>query len=265
MSIVLSCPSCSTRYRADPQAIGANGRRVRCASCNYVWTAEIDDPAELPPLQPAPAAAEAAPEPEPVIEEDKPVHTAYRERQAKKRQKMSAAVAGTAWGGLVAACALLVTASWIFRVDIVTLWPQASSAYAAMGSEVNPYGISVGELNVHHEVDQGVPLLVIEGSVHNYDRRSRDLPGLRAVLRDDNSNTLLEWTVNVEDGPVSAGEVRDFRTIVSDPPPRTVEVEVTLIDPIAAQIEHAAGHDEGSPDAHGDGGHAAPDTNSDQH
>lgn len=243
MSIVLSCPSCSTRYRADPQAIGANGRRVRCASCGYVWTAEVDDPNELPTLEPAPVDAAAEMDATPEIEEPKPVHTAYRERQAKKRQKMSAAMAGTAWGGLATACALLFAATWFFRVDIVTLWPQASSAYAAIGSEVNPYGISVGELDVHHEVDQGVPLLVIEGSVHNYDRRSRALPGLRAVLRDEQSHTLLEWTVSLDEGPVSAGEVRAFRTIVSDPPPSTVEVEVTLIDPITAHLEDA-GHGE---------------------
>lgn len=245
MSIVLSCPSCSTRYRADPQAIGANGRRVRCASCSYVWTAEVDDPVDLPELEPAPveAVAEEAAAPEP--ETAKPVHTAYRERQAKKRQTMSAAVAGGAWGGLAVAVSLLFVASWFFRVDIVTLWPRASSAYAAIGSEVNPYGISVGELHVSHEVDQGVPLLIIEGSIQNYDRRSRDLPGLRAVLRDNQSQTLLEWSVGVTDGPVRSGEIREFRTIVSDPPPETVEVEIVLVDPITAHLE--AGHGEADP------------------
>lgn len=270
MSIVLSCPSCSTRYRADPQAIGANGRRVRCASCSYVWTAEVEDPAELPALEPAPVAAE--PEPEAVgTEADKPVHTAYRERQAKKRQKMSAAVAGGAWGGLAVAVALLVVASWIFRVDIVTLWPRASSAYAAIGSEVNPYGISVGELHVSHEVAHGVPLLIIEGAIHNYDRRSRDLPGLRAVLRDDHANTLLEWAVGLDGGAVRAGEERAFRTIVSDPPPQTVEVEVLLVDAITAHLEaggHVAGgaaddHDAADdPDANA---HGEPDAASDHH
>jgi len=220
---------------------------VRCASCSYVWTAEAEDPASLPTLEPAPVEAETA-APEPV--EDKPVHTAYRERQAKKRQKMSLAVAGSAWGGLVAACAVLAITSWIFRVDIVTLWPRATSAYAAIGTEVNPYGISVGELTVSHEIDHGVPLLIIEGSVHNYDRRARQLPGLRAVLRDGHANTLLEWAVGMEGGPVAAGETREFRTIVSDPPPSTVEAEVLLVDAITEHLE-AGGHAESA--------HAAPD------
>ncbi|WP_417496247.1 MJ0042-type zinc finger domain-containing protein [Maricaulis sp.] len=221
MSIVLSCPSCSTRYRADPHAIGLNGRRVRCASCAHVWTAEAEDPSDLPTLQPAPPEADSAAESKP--------HTAFRERQAKKRRTMSAAVAGGAWGGLAIACALLLTASWIFRVDIVTLWPRASSAYAAMGAEVNPYGFTVGELTVTRDNAHGVPLLVIEGTISNLDRRSRALPALRAILRDENSESLLEWSVGLQGAAVPAGQVRDFRTVVSDPPPASAEVEVVLV------------------------------------
>jgi predicted Zn finger-like uncharacterized protein len=222
MSIVLSCPSCSTRYRADPHAIGLNGRRVRCASCAHVWTAEVEDPSDLPTLQPAPPEAAQAAEKKP--------HTAFRARQAQKRRTMSAAVAGGAWGGLAVACALLLTASWMFRVDIVTLWPRASSAYAAVGAEVNPYGFTVGELTVTRDNAHGVPLLVIEGSISNLDRRARPLPALRAILRDEDSQSLLEWSVGLQGSAVPAGQVRQFRTVVSDPPPASAEVEVVLVD-----------------------------------
>ena len=221
MSIVLSCPSCTTRYRADPQAIGAGGRRVRCASCGHVWAAEVEDPAGLPPVESVPAD-EPKPEPKP--------HTAFRERQAKKARTMSAAMAGTAWGGLLAACAVLAVTSWIFRVDIVTLWPRASSAYAAVGADVNPWGFSVGELAISRDVDHGVPLLIIEGDIHNFDRRSRAVPGLRAILRDEQGESVLEWSVSMPAGRVDAGKRRDFRTVVTDPPPEAVEVEVAMVD-----------------------------------
>ncbi len=142
---------------------------------------------------------------------------------------MSAAVAGSAWGGLAIACALLLTASWMFRVDIVTLWPRASSAYAAIGAEVNAYGFTVGELTVTRDNAHGVPLLVIEGTISNLDRRSRALPALRAILRDENSESLLEWSVGLQGAAVPAGQVREFRTVVSDPPPASAEVEVVLV------------------------------------
>ncbi|GLQ19738.1 DUF3426 domain-containing protein [Algimonas porphyrae] len=35
--IVLTCPACATRYKADVESIGPNGRTVRCARCEEVW------------------------------------------------------------------------------------------------------------------------------------------------------------------------------------------------------------------------------------
>lgn len=36
-AIVLTCPACSTRYRATAESIGVNGRTVRCARCDETW------------------------------------------------------------------------------------------------------------------------------------------------------------------------------------------------------------------------------------
>ena len=184
---------------------------------------------------------------EPVVE--KQPHKAFRERQEKKRHTLSVAAAGGAWGALAVACAVVLTTAWIFRVDVVTLWPRASSAYAAVGAEVNPYGFSVGELDIRRDVDHGVPLLVIEGDVRNFDRRSRAMPGLRAVLRDAQGESVLEWTVSVPAAQIRAGKRQEFRTVVSDPPPSAVEVEVLLMAHAATgnAAHQDAGEDE---DAH---------------
>ncbi|WP_323761701.1 hypothetical protein [Maricaulis sp.] len=187
----------------------------------------MEDPSDLPSLQPAPPVTPDAPAEESGA--GKKVHTAFRERQEKKRRTLSAAAAGGAWGGLVAACAVLFMCAWVFRVDIVTLWPRASSAYAMVGTAVNPWGYDVGELEVSREVDHGVPLLVVSGDVHNFDRRSRAIPSLRAILRDEHGEAVLEWTISMPAGRLDAGRRQDFRTVVSDPPPEAVEVEVVLM------------------------------------
>lgn len=180
--------------------------------------------------QPDPAALEAARKP----------HKAFRERQEKKRHTLSVAAAGGAWGALAAAFALVLFGAWMFRVDIVTLWPRAASAYAAVGAEANPYGFSVGELDIRRDVDHGVPLLLIEGDIRNFDRRARAVPGLRAVLRDAQGVSVLEWTISLPAGRIRAGKRHDFRTVVSDPPPEAVEVEVMLTAQAATGI---AGHE----------------------
>lgn len=82
--MILSCPSCETKFRVKDDAIGAAGRKVKCRNCAHVWHA-MPESAEAP-AKPAPAKAAAkpapapkpapepaprpAPEPDPVEEED---------------------------------------------------------------------------------------------------------------------------------------------------------------------------------------------------
>jgi len=35
--MIITCPECQTRYKASEEAIGINGRTVRCASCTATW------------------------------------------------------------------------------------------------------------------------------------------------------------------------------------------------------------------------------------
>ena len=36
--MIVTCPSCATRYLVDPAALGETGRMVRCARCTHAWT-----------------------------------------------------------------------------------------------------------------------------------------------------------------------------------------------------------------------------------
>jgi predicted Zn finger-like uncharacterized protein len=237
MSIVLSCPNCATRYRAESTAIGAQGRRVRCTGCGHVWTAQGEEPEELELGQDdvdslfddmAGPAAEPEPAPEPEPEIDKQPVQAIRARAEKRRRAASMAAVGGAWGGLAFMCASLLIAASIFRVDIVTMWPRAASAYAAVGMDVNPYGFEIDPITISRETEAGTPVLVIEGAVRNVTGRSRATPELVGVLFDESGALLMEWPLREDAVEVEGGESHAFRTVLADPPPEAREAEIRL-------------------------------------
>ena len=82
--MILTCPSCATRYNVKAGAIPPEGRTVRCAACGNKWHAEPDDApdveaTEMPPRAPEtpsePVDASVTPVDPPVPPADRPVPT----------------------------------------------------------------------------------------------------------------------------------------------------------------------------------------------
>ncbi|MCA3715926.1 MJ0042-type zinc finger domain-containing protein, partial [Phenylobacterium sp.] len=41
--MILTCPNCTARYAVKANSIPAEGRNVRCVSCNHKWIAYPED------------------------------------------------------------------------------------------------------------------------------------------------------------------------------------------------------------------------------
>ena len=77
--MILTCPSCETRYEVDASALPPGGRTVRCAKCGNSWTEQPPQDAPLT-VDPAPAAPPPpVPEPDPEPEAPMPQEVGFDE------------------------------------------------------------------------------------------------------------------------------------------------------------------------------------------
>lgn len=226
--MIVTCPSCDTRYRVDPDAIALRKGRVRCAACGHGWKADeealtLEEPAK-PTLRKEPLPADPAPKPVGGMEPVKP-HEVVRKRAETRRQRSRQTVEGAGWAVVAASCVLLLGAAWLFRVDIVDTFPRTASAYAAIGVPVNPLGLEVRDLRASPSEDEE-GALVIEGVVANTTGRDRPTLPLRAVITGEDGSVLVEWVVMLDSLSLPARGEESFRSVLSDPPEGAAELEV---------------------------------------
>src|SRR5581483_9463480 len=179
--MIVTCPSCSTRYIVDPKALGPTGRMVRCAACKHTWMQAA--PADLPkPVDVEPAPDSVRPIP--------PGSNLPAFPQPPKR-------AGHAVGWLVFVAVLLGGGAAIvgLRDGIVAAWPPAAKLYDMAGLSVETPGAGLELRNVSStRKEDGPPAIVVEGTVANVSNRPREVPRLKAVVRSAAHQDLKNWT-----------------------------------------------------------------------
>lgn len=245
--MILTCPACTTRYFADDAAIGPNGRNVRCAACGHSWFVEgqlLLEQTAPDDLLPTPRAAVRAPlsraEVERMRQAGDPASPAarIRARETERRRQDGLRAAALAWGGAGVTLAATAGAAVALHEDVARIWPQAASAYAAMGLHVNVYGLEFGELEITREYDGPTPVLVVSGTIRNLTPEAKGAPALRFALRDGAQAEVYRWLVSMEGEVVPPGGAVAFSTVLDNPPGQAEELEATFAS--AAELNGGA-------------------------
>ena len=262
--MILTCPSCATSYFTPDEAIGPNGRKVRCKTCAHVWHASLaDEPLELTASPEAAlvemvangmvgASAGGFGKREDLAETPAPeLPKAFRARAEEQRRVRRAATHGAVWAGLASVFVAILGAAWLFRVEVVDLYPRAAAAYAAVGSPVNATGLNFEAMAIKVAPwDPGK--VIVSGSVRNIRDHEIVSPPVRISLLDAHGAEIGFHVITIDAAPVLPGGVQGFAAVIPDPGAKVSGIGVDFVATPKAKAEHGAEDAHDAP-AHGSG------------
>ena len=232
--MILTCPACATSYFVPDEAIGPNGRRVRCKSCGHDWRVTLEDE----PLELTSATEEAPVEsgfgkreeaPDSLAETPAPeLPRAFRAKAEQQRRMRRAAAQGVAWAGLAVALLALIAAAFAFRLPIVQAWPQAAAVYKLAGAPVNLAGLdfeAVGAKTAAHDPNK----IVVSGALRNIRDNEVVAPPVRVALLDAAGAEVAHRIIRLETAPVLPGKVQGFAVVIPDPEHKASGVGVDFV------------------------------------
>ena len=213
--MIVTCPSCATRYLVDPAALGETGRMVRCARCTHAWTQAPpedmpkrvdvirppDTPMPIPPGSNLPAIPDWS---------------------------QSASPAG--WIALVLALVAVIGIGLAGRNQIVAAWPQAAQLYGLVGlaQESSAEGLELRNVQRSITVVNEQTIVVVSGEIANLSSQTVRLPNIVAQVMDKDERILESWVLTPASTQLGPGEMIEFSDRFADPPKGAVQLLVVL-------------------------------------
>lgn len=225
--MIITCPSCSARFRVADEQIGSDGRVVRCGRCAYSWhqmpippepaPLELSEPlGEETPLRPGPGRREELYEPEPRYEEPRGLPI---QRPPYRKPRRSGHLAG--WLIFLLVLAGIAAAGWYWRDKIVAAVPETAKVYDWLGIEIaDPAAEGRLELVNYtfvRRLVEGERKLVVAGEVVNRSSDPLQVPPLRARVLDESGNEILRWDFAAEQGNLQPGASTRFESLHEHP------------------------------------------------
>ena len=209
--MIVGCPNCSARFIVKAQAIGENGRKVKCARCKHTWF-------QKPDLEVLEAAKQSNAVEEP--EEVEPVpNGANVPAVAKKRVSFALKLAA-----MVSFIFFVLTMSIVNANNIL---PSMAGYYSLFGiydtTDIALYDIKVEKVESGNYSD-----VVISGKIVNESEQQQKLPALRMTIFSDAGEKLKTVTLEPQGSLMAPGEKIDFTDTIPRMPDSASKVVMDL-------------------------------------
>lgn len=122
------------------------------------------------------------------------------------------------------------TAVIAWRAEVVRWAPQTAALYTAIGLPVNIRGLTFADIATEHAAHDGVPVLMVEGTIVSATARAVEVPRLRFALRNDSGLEIYSWTAMPTRSVLGPGESLSFRSRLASPPPEGHTVVVRFFN-----------------------------------
>lgn len=219
--MILTCPSCSSRYHVDSAAFTEKVRQVRCANCGHRWKARppVDAP-RSPDLDLAPPAL--LPQ-----EQVKAAAAPTAVRRPPTRSKAQTNRVGWLLGGGVVV--LLLVSAIIGRNGIVGKFPAAAMIYQSMGLSIEQdLGLEFADVTLDWQREGGAFVLVVEGEIVNLSDANQIIPPVRMAILDSEGRELQHEYLELADAELSAGNRINFSGRLVNPIDRGENFRLTF-------------------------------------
>lgn len=185
-SMILTCPSCQTRYVVPDSAIGAAGRKVRCARCRHSWFQEPAGAAPAPVFAapvppPAPERRPPPPPREPEPERAPAAEPPFRPRRNPARMWTIAAAAA---GALMIAATVAILVFGVPDLGRLFGMPVQGGTTLTITGDVE-----------RRQLASGNELLEVRGEIVNGTDQVQRVPQIRAELKDGQDRTVYTWAI----------------------------------------------------------------------
>ena len=214
--MILTCPSCQTRYAVPDSAVGDAGRKVRCASCRHSWFQEPPAGAAPPPPTFAAHRHEEPPTPAPGSaplgdeREERQDHDVFAPEPPFRPRRNRARM----WTILAIIAAVLMIGA-IAAVQYFGL-PRIG---VGMGIPVQTgEGLTITGTAERRRLQSGNELLAVSGEVVNPTGDAQRVPQIRAELRDSQGRVVYAWSIAAPARELRPGETATFNSAETNVP-----------------------------------------------